>query len=263
MGVDYKSEQAHCIALFRDVIGRYGPECLEWEMPVFKRTLEKDLKTSIASVNLHKIMAAIAVADTDRFWNDWQVFHFVTQCLNNNIPVASHIQDFSVGELMVAVDTANTLRRELGKASYVPEFSEEIAKFIAAQALEAGVWFLPEPLEFAQAYAAKRTCVCKDCGNHQSYITKNDKICYVCTEKFDSESLKSFKADRGKLLKGKGTNTVVIEKNPIAGVASILDKYLMGIITEFDVSPDSICAAKLVVGLEYLTMRRQQFREQS
>ena len=261
--VDYRSEQAHPIALFRDILKRYGPQCLDWELPVFKKTLENDLKSSVASINLHKIMAAISVADTDRFWNDWEVFHFISQCLNNNVPVASHIQDFSVGELMVAVDIANTIRKELGKASYIPEFSEEIAKFIAAQSLEAGVWFLPAPLEFAQAYAAKRTCICKDCGNHQDYIVKDDKICYVCSEKYDTESLKNFKANRSKLLKGKGTNTTIVEKNPIKGVASILDKYLMGRITEFDVTPDSICAAKLVVGLEYLTMRRSQLSEQT
>ena len=261
--VDFRSEQAHPIALFREVLKRYGPECLDWELAVFKRTLEKDLKTSVASINLHKIMAAISVADTDRFWNDWQVFHFVCQCLNNNAPVASHIQDFSVGELMVAVDIANSIRKELGKASYIPKFSEEIAKFIAAQALEAGVWFLPEPLEFAQAYAAKRTCVCKDCGNHQDYLEKNDKICYVCTEKFDTESLKNFKADRKKLLQGKGTNTVIIEKNPIKEVAKTLDQYLMGAIQEFEVTPDGICAGKLIVGLEYLTMRRTQLQEQT
>ena len=260
--VDYRAEQAHTIALFRDVIKRYGPECLDWEFSVFKRTLEKDLNTSVATINLHKIMAAISVADTDRFWNDWHVFHFVTQCLNNNIPVSSHIQDFSVGELMVAVDVANTIRKELGKASHVPEFSEEVSKFVAAQALEAGVWFLPEPLDFAQAYSAKRTCVCKDCGNHQDYVEKNDKICYVCTEKYDTESLKNFKADRNKLLTGKGTNTVIIEKNPTKGVAQVLDKYLMGTISEFDVTADSICAAKVVVGLEYLTMRRKQLQEQ-
>lgn len=261
--VDYRSEQAHPIALFRDVLKRYGIECIEWEMPVFKRTLEKDLKTSVANINLHKIMAAITVADTDRFWDDWHVFHFVAQCLNNNVPVSSHIQDFSVGELMVAVDIANSIRKELGKLSHVPEFSEEISKFVAAQALEAGIWFLPEPLEFAQAYACKRMSVCKDCGNQQFYVEKNDKLCSVCTEKYDTESLKNFKADRKKILQGKGSNTVIVEKNPTAPVVKVLDQYLMGRIKEFPVNPQSICAAKIVVGLEYLTMRRTQLQEQT
>lgn len=259
----YKSEQTHPIILLEDVLRRYGIECFEWEPAVFKATLAKDTKSSIAKVNIHKIMAAVTVADTDRFWNDWTVFHYVSQCLNNNIPAASHIQDFSVGELMVAVDIANSIRTKLGKASQVPEFSEEIAKFVAAQALEAGVWFLPNPLEFAQPYAAKRMSVCKDCGNHQFYVEKSDRVCYVCTEKYDTESLKSMKPSKDKIKKRKGINTVIVEKNPIAGVSSALDKYLMGRVTEFPVTPDGICAGKIIVGLEYLTLRRSQYREQS
>lgn len=259
----FSDEQSHPITLLRNVVSRYGIECFGWEFETLRQTLVRETSFSISKLNIHKIMAAAAVANRDTFWTDWQHFQFIAQALNNVIPVSSMIHDFSVAQLMVAVDIANQIRRELGSVTSVPEFSEEVAKYIAAQALEDGVWFLPEPLEFAQAFAAKRMTVCHKCGNHQFYLEPEDRICAVCSEKWDTESLKDFKPKADLVKRGIGNNTSIVEKNPTKPVADLLDQYLIGKIRAFDHTPEGLCAARIVVALEYVSKRRQQLREQA
>jgi ribosomal protein L37E len=43
-------------------------------------------------------------------------------------------------------------------------FSDDVAKFVACCALEEGVFCLPEPLDFAQDWAARPEYRCKECG---------------------------------------------------------------------------------------------------
>jgi hypothetical protein len=256
-----RDEQAHPITLLRVVLKKYGPEAMDWDPEVFKPTLEADFRSSIARINLAKLWAAVAIANRDKFWTDWQSFHFLAQALNNNIPVADHVQDLSVGQMMVAVDIANRVRKELGGLRPIPAFSEEVARFIAAQALASGVWYLPEPLEFANAYACGETFHCKDCG-HEDDSPFEDGFCPICVDQFNTDSLADFKPDAARVAKGFGKNVEVKTKHPTEAVRKRLYEAQTSQKDILQENMVDVCTARLLVALNYLDYRRTQLTQQ-
>lgn len=229
---------------------------MEWPPSVLKQTVEADFKVNIARVNIAKALAAAAVATRDEFWQNWETFHFLCQALNNNIPDHESLQEHSVGQLMVAVDIATQIRKELGDLSHLPEFSEEVARYVAAQALYQGVWYLPSPLEFAAKYAAKRTYKCRDCGSEGEVIF-DDGLCDTCVDRFDTDNLRDWKPNDQMLKRGWGKNLEIFEKNPTDKVKARLDKVLISPSTTLQENKTDICTAKLLVALRYMSARRQ------
>jgi hypothetical protein len=252
------NEQAHPIALLHFLSSKYGVEWMEWSPSVLKQTLLKDFALNIARVNLAKALAAAAVATRDEFWTTWETFHFLCQGLNNNIPNHEDLQEHTVGQMMVAVDIASQIRKELGDLSHVPEFSEEVARYVAAHALNEGVWFLPEPLGFANKYTAKKWYRCRDCGTEGEDIFE-DGICDVCVDRFDTNTLGSWTPNPQRVKRGWGKNIEYFEKNPTEKVRERLEKALTTDTTLQENQTD-ICVAKLLVALQYLNHRRNQRR---
>lgn len=252
-----KDESIHTIQIVKTLLKKYGPECLEWEPFVIKKTMFDDF--AAAKLNVYKAIAGLSLIENDRFWSDWNTFHFVAQALNNIEPSASTIQEMSIGQLMVAVDTANALREELGSLSFVPVFSEEVAKFIASQALNQGVWFLPAPLHFASPYASKTVLLCKDCGNEEYFVDEEDEVCPVCTGKYDATSLSSFSHNEDRVKLGFGKNTTITTKYPTANVQRILHSLLTTTETKLDENnQDHVCAAKIYTAVTYMMKRRHE-----
>jgi len=252
-----KDESLHTIDILKTILDKYGYECLDWEPVVIQKTLNIDFQA--AKINVYKALAAIALLQTDRFWSDWQTFHFLAQCLNNTVPSAGTIQELSVSQIMVAVDTANKLREELQDLSFVPVFSEEVSKFIASQALNQGVWFLPAPLDFASPYASKTMLVCNDCGNEEFFMDEEDEICPTCTSKYDLTSLSSASHNEDRLKLGFGKNTKVVTQYSTLQVQKTLQSLLEGRDINLDENnQDHICAAKLFTAIKYMTKRRRE-----
>ena len=256
-------EQAHPIALMREMIRRYDLDWMGWMISVTRRTLKVDLGVDIARVNLQKVMAAAAVATRDEFWDDWEHFHFLAQALNNNIPDAQIHKELTLGQLMTAVDIARAIRKELGSLSFQPKFNEEVSRYVAAQALNDGVWYLPEPLAFAQRYAAGKRYRCRDCGNDAEVVFE-DGLCDHCVDRYDTSSLSTWEPDPELLAKGWGKNIEVYERNPTAKVAKRYAQVLMSsrgpVLQE---NETDICVARLLVAQEYMGERRRQLEEQT
>jgi len=247
----YKDPSTPTLELIKDVIKRYGLECVEWEPFVFKQTIEADTKTSISKINLLKICAGCSIINLDTYFNDWKTFQFLTQVLNNDIPSAVITPNFTVGELMVGVETAVRLRKSLKKLNPAPEFSEEIAKYIAAQALEDGIWYLPKPLDFANKYSSMKKVICKECGYEEFF--DNQKVCSNCTEANTTSSLKDFKPKKHRVKKGFGKKIKIVEKNPTSKVSKKLTKLLINPKNEeIKVEPEDMCAVKLYSAISYM-----------
>jgi len=256
----FKDEQTHPLILLRSYLSMFGLDALEWEPQVVKSAIEEETGTSIARVNLMKLLAAITVANHDMFWRDWQTFHFICQALNNLIPSAGAMHDHSVGQMMVAVDIANEIRRDLGPASKVPEFTERVARYIAAQAQEAGIWYLPEPLEFANRYAAGFMQECLRCGNEEE--TQEDGLCSYCTERYDVDSLQKMEPDPRLAERFDASKVKPFKLYPYADVSRRLTEALTKKGTVLGETQDDVCAAKLLTGLEYMSYRRAQLKAQ-
>ena len=253
-----KDESLHPIVIIKTLLTKYGPDILEWEPAVVQKTMNEDLQA--AKINVYKALACISLLENDAFWTDWQSFHFLAQALNNLHPSASTVQELSIGQLMVAVDIANTLRKEAHNLSYVPPFSEEVSKFIASQALNLGVWFLPRPLHFASPYASKTMLICKDCKNEEYFADENEEICPVCTAKYDTTSLATFSPNKDRLNAGFGKNVTVSTKHATIGVQKTLQSLLntAGNIKLDPDNQDHICAAKIYTGIKYMMKRQKE-----
>ena len=256
-------EQAHPIALLRLLMRKYGRSLLEepWSLRVLKKTVNEDFRVVLPEINIHKMLGALAVATRGEFWEDWEHFHFLAQVLSNNIPDPGTHHELSIGQMMVAVDIATSIRKELKTLSHVPEFSEELARYVAGQALQGGVWYLPTPLDFAAQYAAGKSYRCRDCGN-KSEVLFDDGLCDVCTDRFDTGSLAGWEPDLRLVGAGWGKNIEIFEKNPTEKVRKRFTAALQGNITLQETQAD-VCTSKLLLAAQFLSRRREQLARQS
>lgn len=245
------------VVLFFYCTKKYGHEWMRWAPEVLKRTLELDHPGVVMSKkNLNKVLAAGVVASTDSFFENWEPFHFLTQALVLGAATAENMQEHSIGEMMGAADDAIYLRDHIAKLVPRPAFSDTVARYVAAQALNQNVWYLPAPLDFANDYAGMKRYRCRDCG-HEGEPLFGDALCDVCTERFDTDALREFKPNPSIVQKGQGRNTQVFYKNPQDGIKvrlSILQKDPKA----FAGAQDDVCAAKLIEAIDYMNYRRVQ-----
>ena len=248
----FTDPKAHPLVLFRALTERYGPDWLEWARPVLQQTLEKDLEAAPAKSAIRMSMAVAAVATRDEFWTTWEHFHFLAQALNGDVASAYEIHELPVGHMMVAVDIAESIREELGALAPKPKFSEEVARFVAAQAKNAGVWYLPPPLDFASDLAAGRKYRCLECGN-EGEVVFNDGVCDVCSERFMSGGALQLTSWRPREEYVQGAkNLEFFELNPTAGVKKRVDELRAGRNVSLQETRNDICAARVIAALAYL-----------
>ena len=249
----FKDEKTHPIVLLKSYLAMFGPEALEWEPAVIKQSVEDRTQANISRVALFKLLSAIAVANHDRFWDSWQTFHAVCQGLNGKIPSTSQVDDHSVGEMMVAVDIANQIRKELGPATNLPDYAEEVQRYIAAQLLDSGIWYVPEPLDFVNELISGVTQICDVCGNEES--PKRDGLCSHCTDRYNADSLMKLEPCPDLKKKYDGSKVRTVQKYPTAGVQKALVDLLTGKRVARETT-DDICAFKLVEGVRNLLFHR-------
>ena len=253
------------VEVLRALIQRYGVEWFSWPYSVLARTLEKELRPAVEAAQaaavdgdargipewaLHRSSALAAVALQDAFWEHWEHFYFLVQALNGDVADSRTHRQLTVGQMMLAVHTATQIRSELAHLSYVPPFAEEVARYVAAQALAGGVWYLPPPLAFAAPYAAGRRYRCLDCGN-DSEVLFDDGLCDVCVHRFDTSRLGSWTPSPEAVAKGWGKHIEVYEKNPTAPVARRLKEVAGHPGRTLQQNPVDVCVDRLLAALAY------------
>jgi hypothetical protein len=252
----FKAEGVHPLVLLREYLRLFGAGALEWEPFVIKRSVDGAVKENISRVNLTKLMAAITIANHDNFWTYWETFHTVSQALAGKIPSVSHIDNQSISDLMMAVDAAFRIRKDLGSVSDIPEFSEEVRRYMAAQLHESGIWYAPEPLAFLNPLISGETQVCGLCKNEET--PKEDGMCSYCTDRYNTDSLLKFEPDDDLKKVFDGSKVKIISKFPTKGVQDALRRAQKsgGEILQEDA--DDICAAKILEGLRDLEKYQAQ-----
>jgi len=256
------------LEVLRGMVNRYGVDWLGWPYSVVKQTLDRELRAASAGAAraetkdgdgggeivpewaLHRVCALGAVALQDTFWTDWEHFHFLTQALNGDVADFRNHRLLTIGQMMLAVYAAEQVRHDLGHLVRIPAFSEEVARYVAAQALAQSVWYLPRPLDFARKYAAGVRYRCRDCGN-DSEVLFDDGLCDVCVHRFDTSRLGAWRPDPEVLARGWGKHTEIYEKNPTGPVAKRLAEIAVHPDRTLQESPVDICVARLLAAGRY------------
>lgn len=257
-----KDEQAHPLILFIIMTQLFDVDWLTWTPSVLRKSIERTRSINPAKINIHKAMASAAVAKQESFWTEWEHFHFLTQALNNNVPDPQTHHPLTVAQMLSAATIAAEIRKSLKELTYVPEFSEEVLRYIAAQALNQNIWFLPAPLDAANKYTSGLRYKCNDCGNDDELVF-DDKLCSVCIDRFNTESLGAWEPDAQLIAKGRGKNTTIYERNPISKVKARLEQWrLRPTSITLGENRVDVCVARLIVALNYVNYRNSQLGEQ-
>lgn len=134
----------HPVVFDLALLQKYQTDWFEWEAETLWKEIKEDFRVpSISDHAKAKIQAIKTLHINEWFWTKWEVFCWVTQALNNNIPDFQVLQKPSIAQLFNAIDTATMVRDD-------EEFSFELQGFVAAVMVEEGVFYAPRPVEFCQ-----------------------------------------------------------------------------------------------------------------
>jgi hypothetical protein len=251
----FSFHDAHPIALTMVLMEKFGTEWIDWESDVLKFEIIASFKAnSVSEHNWQKIQAIRLLLKTVGFWKEWHIFEKIIHALNNNIPRFDVSQRCTISQLMAGVDIVSNVRSE--------PFEDEVQRYIVACAMDQGVMYLPEPLEFAQAILRETKYKCLDCGTIDTLHP--DERCDFCCGRYKQFHNLSFKPSPSAPDKA-GRNIVkFVERNdgPVRHRFEELKKKGWDALKLSDESADDVQAAKLMVAYDYVLKRRRELVEQ-
>lgn len=134
----------HPVVFDLALLAKYDTDWFEWEPVTLWKEIKEDFHVpSISDHACAKIQAVRTLHINEWFWDKWEVFCWITQALNNNIPDFQVIQKPSIPQILNAVDIATMVRTG-------EEFIQEVQSWVAASVVEEGVFYAPEPAKFCQ-----------------------------------------------------------------------------------------------------------------
>lgn len=164
-GADYKPftlrsvfahHDSHPLLMDMLLLEKYGLDWLTWEPETLWDAISEDFKTTVSTNNASMIQAAKTCHLVETPWVAWEIFVPVCQAFNNNIPNFRTFFKPTIPQTMFAVEVMNSIDDR--------KFSEELERFVAAVFLDASVFYLPPPVDFAQKMAMQIEYRCSRCG---------------------------------------------------------------------------------------------------
>jgi hypothetical protein len=134
----------HPVTFDLALLAEYGTDWFDWEPSTLWKEIKEDFHVpSISDHACAKIQAVRTLHINEWFWDQWEVFCWITQALNNNIPDFHVIQKPSAAQIVNAVDVATMVRDG-------EEFNQEVQSWVAASMVDDGIFYAPEPITFCQ-----------------------------------------------------------------------------------------------------------------
>lgn len=134
----------HPVVFDVSLLSKYQADWFTWEPETLWKEIKEDFRVpSISDHAKAKIQAIKTLHINEWFWTKWEVFCWVSQALNNNIPDFQVIQKPSAAQLMNAVEIATMVRSG-------EDFTPEVQMFAAAAMVDDGVFYAPKPIRFCQ-----------------------------------------------------------------------------------------------------------------
>jgi len=126
------------------LLKQYDLDWYQWTPETLWRMIMQDFHVpSISDHAKNKIQAIRTLHINEWFWSTWEIFGWVAQALNNNIPDFQIMQKASLPQMFAAIDMATMIRDD-------EVFSTELQGYIAASMVDEGVFYAPHPVEFCQ-----------------------------------------------------------------------------------------------------------------
>lgn len=250
----FSYHDAHPVVLGMVLMKAFDLDWLDWDYEVLRSEIVRHFNaTGVSDHNWQKIQAFRVLMNATSPWTEYDVFENIIQALNNNIPDFEIVQMATVSQLLAGVDMINTVRKN--------DFSEEVAGYVAACAIENGITYLPEPLDFAAEKLSEPMYVCNDCGMRDR-DTFFDGRCDVCCERFADDRPLNGKPNP-KIPSACGTNISTYLKRDPAKVEERFEELRGLEVADIDAkSTVDVQAAKLVVAHKYRRQRREELSEQ-
>jgi hypothetical protein len=151
------------------LLARYDLDWLVWEAQTLWKEVKDDFRVpSISDHACTKIQALRTLHINEWFWTKWEVFCWITQALNNNIPDFHVIQKPSIAQLLAAVDISDMVRAG-------EEFTQEVKGWMAACLVDEGVFYAPNPIAFCQDEVVQLLMELKVEGAEQTIAAVQDR----------------------------------------------------------------------------------------
>jgi hypothetical protein len=247
---------AHPVTFSILLTNKFGSDWVGWEPETLRSEILREFKApSISEHNWSKIQATRTLLRTTGFWVEWHIFEKMLQALNNNVPRWDLCQKCSLAQLMAGVDIANTIRQR--------NFDEEVAKYVAACAIDEGITYLPPPLDFAQLHLSEPRYRCLDCGS-DNYDDLKDGRCDYCVARYrDGHPFNGRPAVGVPDDWGRNIQKYVVRDHHDAKrrYEEVLSKGYDKVDLADD-KPEDVQAAKLTVAHNYMSIRKAQLAEQ-
>lgn len=169
-GSAFQRRDAHPMVLDVLLLDRFGPPWLSWEPETIWAEVESEFHVTPSVYARNKVNAVKSLHLVRSPWTEWEVFAVVVQALTDNIPDFRTLQKPTPTQIIPAIN----MIADINTGTY----SEEVGRFVAACFLDEGIFYLPQPVEFAQTYAAMHRYRCTKCGNIDS--DDDNEICDSC-----------------------------------------------------------------------------------
>lgn len=166
----FTSPKAHPLALDVILLDAFTPEWLSWEPETLWAEIKSEFGVETSAQNRNRINAVKTMHLVNTPWTEWEVFTLVISGINGEIPDFKILDPPSLAQLIAGVQVMNQVKER--------SFSEEVARYVAALGLDAGVFYLPSPLHFAQRYLERPQYRCKECGNIDT--DDDNDMCDTC-----------------------------------------------------------------------------------
>jgi hypothetical protein len=254
----FQHHDAHPVIFDLILSQKYDVEWLDWDQDALRLEIQEDFNTTISQLNWAKIQTLRSLHSSELFWTEWNVFSALTSCLNNNIPDFEMLVLPDIEQIMVSVDIANVVRSV--------EFSDEVAWFVVACAIDDGINYLPEPLDFAAPYLAEPMYRCKDCG-YEAPVDIEPVRCDNCTGRFTDGHPFNDKPDPDAPKKS-GKNVEVFFRRDPGKTAELWGAHKEDTIeslaqyADLEKYPEYVPFFKLLSARDYVEHRREQLSTQ-
>jgi len=255
----FQHHDTHPILLELVMAKQYEVGWLAWDPEALREGILSDFKIdSISQLVWAKLQMIRALHSSQMFWTDWNVFAPLCQILNNNCPDFEQLVIPGIEQLFVAVDISKLIREST--------FSDEIAKFVAAAAIEDGINYLPDLLSFAEIWLAEPMYECLVCG-YTATIDKTPILCDSCIGRFSDGYPFNDKADPA-APKAAGQKIRTFFRRDPAIIEKFWESYKDVPIehiqkyADHERYPDYIPGFKLLIARDYMNFRRAQLEEQ-